>query len=440
MITVFGSIGLLILLSFFKSPIVLSIVLASLVAGQLAGLTVVETISSFNHGVKNGAVIALNYGCLGAFAAGLAKSGIPSWACENLSQSPIIKQARQPEFIILFIVLIAALISQNILPIHVAFIPLMIPVMLFLMSNYQLDRRAVACCICCGLVIPYMTLPIGFGNIYINEILYNNLNIQGVKTHNISIYKAMWMPALGMITGLAFAVFVSYRKPRNYPLEKVHIKTIHPHTTRPSQRNLLITFTAILTALTLQVITGSMIVGSLIGFSLFIVTGVINVKESDDIFMLGLKMMASIAFIMIAAQGFAAILADSGEILPLAKTLAATFKGHEYLAIFSILITGLVITLGIGSSFSTVPIIASVFVPITLEMQLEPIAIVTLIATAGALGDACSPVSETTLAPSMSLNADNQHDHFKDTIIPTFFHITLPLLLFGWVGVILLNR
>lgn len=439
MATVFGSIGFLVILSCFGSPVVLSIVFVSLLAGQLADMTVVSTIASFNQGVKNGAIIALNYGCLGAFAAGLAKSGLPSWACESLSRSALITKSRSPGFIVLLIVLVAAMMSQNLVPIHIAFIPLMIPVMLYLMSSIRLDRRAVACCICFGLVIPYMTIPLGFGKIYINEILISNLNIQGVGTQDVSIFRAMLLPAIGMVAGLLFAVFVSYRKPRVYALEKATIKELHAHET-PSRKTRLMTLLALIAALALQVITGSMIIGSLVGFAIFTTTGIINIRESDDIFMMGLKMMASIAFIMISAQGFAQVLMDTGQVLPMAQDMVKLLKGHENLGILAILITGLFITLGIGSSFSTVPIISTVFVPIAIEMQLEPIAIVSLIGTAGAVGDACSPVSETTLAPSMSLGADEQHDHIRDTVIPAFFHISLPLLIMGWLGIILLNR
>ncbi|MCY4045815.1 MAG: hypothetical protein OXE99_12125 [Cellvibrionales bacterium] len=439
MITVIGSIGFLVLLSFFKAPILLSIVLASILAGQLADLTVIETISSFNEGIKNGATIALNYGCIGAFAAGLAKSGVTSWACEHLAESHLIKQATQPKFIILLIILLASISSQNIIPIHIAFIPLIIPVMLHLMSQYQLDRRAVTCCVCFGLVVPYMTIPIGFGKIYINDVLFNNLHIFGIDTPELSIVKAMWIPALGMLFGLFIATFINYKKPRQYQHSEKLSKKIHTHI-RPRKRTIVATLCILTITLALQIFTNSMVIGALIGFSLFTITGIINLKDSDDVFLLGIKMMANIAFIMIAAQGFAQVLSDSGQILPMIKTLGSTLTQHRNIGIFAILLAGLLITVGIGSSFSTVPIIASVFVPLALEMKLEPLSIITLIGTAGALGDACSPVSETTLAPSMALNADGQHDHFKDTIIPCFFHITLPLLISGWVAVVFMNR
>lgn len=46
--------------------------------------------------------------------------------------------------------------------------------------------------------------------------------------------------------------------------------------------------------------------------------------------------------------------------------------------------------MGIGSSFSTVPIIATLFVPLCLELNFSVMATAALVGTAGALGDAGS--------------------------------------------------
>jgi putative amino acid transporter len=58
--------------------------------------------------------------------------------------------------------------------------------------------------------------------------------------------------------------------------------------------------------------------------------------------------------------------------------------------------------------------------------------------TAAALGDAGSPASDSTLGPTSGLNADGQHDHIKDTVIPTFIHFNLPLLVFVWIAAMVL--
>lgn len=103
------------------------------------------------------------------------------------------------------------------------------------------------------------------------------------------------------------------------------------------------------------------------------------------------------------------------------------------------LIVGLFVTMGIGSSFSTIPIIAAIFVPLSVEFGFSTMAIIALIGTAGALGDAGSPASDSTLGPTAGLNVDGQHNHIWDTVVPTFIHYNIPLVLFGWIAVMFLG-
>ena len=39
---------------------------------------------------------------------------------------------------------------------------------------------------------------------------------------------------------------------------------------------------------------------------------------------------------------------------------------------------------------------------------------------------------------AIQLDADGQHDHIRDTVIPTFVHFNLPLLAAGWVAAMVL--
>src|SRR5699024_10740197 len=103
-----------------------------------------------------------------------------------------------------------------------------------------------------------------------------------------------------------------------------------------------------------------------------------------------------------------------------------------------LLLVGLVITIGIGSSFGTIPIIAALFVPILTTAGFSPLATATLIGTAGALGDAGSPASDSTLGPTSGLNADGKHNHIWDTCVPTFIHFNIPLFIFGWIASLIL--
>ena len=121
-------------------------------------------------------------------------------------------------------------------------------------------------------------------------------------------------------------------------------------------------------------------------------------------------MMAMIGFIMISANGFASVMKATGGVETLVVFLQTSMSGHQGIAALAMLIVGLLITMGIGSSFSTIPIIATIYVPLALSFGFSPAATIALVGTAAALGDAGSPASDSTLGPTSGLNADGQHD------------------------------
>ena len=167
-------------------------------------------------------------------------------------------------------------------------------------------------------------------------------------------------------------------------------------------------------------------------------TGVVKWNEADSVFNEGIKLMAMIGFIMITAQGFAEVMKATDQIAPLIDGATNLFAGNKGIAAFVMLAIGLIVTMGIGSSFSTIPIIAAIYVPLCISMGFSPLATVAIIGTAGALGDAGSPASDSTLGPTSGLNVDGQHDHIKDSVIPTFLHYNIPLLVFGWIAAMVL--
>ncbi len=144
--------------------------------------------------------------------------------------------------------------------------------------------------------------------------------------------------------------------------------------------------------------------------------------------------MGGIGIVMIAASGFAEVMKATGSVDTLVRMVSDSIGNYRSLAVFLMLLIGLVITMGIGSSFSTVPLIAAIYVPLCMKLGISPLATVSIVGVAGALGDAGSPVSESVLGPTAGLNADGQHDHIYDSTIPTFIHYNIPLLIAGWIA------
>ena len=149
-------------------------------------------------------------------------------------------------------------------------------------------------------------------------------------------------------------------------------------------------------------------------------------------------MMGLFGFIMISAAGFAEVMKATQAIDSLVQSTTQAIGDNKMLAALLMLHTGLLVTMGIGSSFSTIPIIASIYVPLCLQFGFSPLATAAIVGTAAALGDAGSPASDSTLGPTSGLNADGQHDHIWDTVVPTFMHYNIPLILFGTAAAMLL--
>ncbi|WP_347348202.1 Na+/H+ antiporter family protein [Nigerium sp.] len=431
---------IMLVLSFARVHVVISLIIGALVGGLVAGMGLQPTMQSFTAGIANGASIALSYALLGAFAVAIAHSGLPQAFARAVVSRAQDKRGRGGwlKWALLGIVLVAAIMSQNLVPIHIAFIPLLIPPLLIAFNRFGVDRRLIACILTFGLVTTYMYLPYGFGNVFLNEILLKNINTAGLDTAGLNIMHAMGIPALGMVAGLLIAIFVSYRRPREYADLPVAGEDASDAATPVSAYKIVVALAAIVLALVIQIWADSLLLGALVGFSIFVAGRVVRWRESDAVFNRGIQMMAMIGFIMIAAQGFAQVMKDTGQVDSLVTSSAALFAGSKPIGAFVMLLVGLLVTMGIGSSFSTLPIITTIYVPLCLSLGFSPLATVSIIGTAGALGDAGSPASDSTLGPTSGLNADGQHDHIRDTVIPTFLHYNIPLLAAGWVAALVL--
>jgi len=433
------AVGLVLLLSLFRVNVVMALCLGAISGGLWSGLSFIDTVNAFQQGLSGGATIALSYGMLGAFAVAISRSGITDVLARSLVKrmgSDNEKSQRWLKAGLLSIILLIAISSQNIVPIHIAFIPIIIPPLLHSFAQMKLDRRLLACVITFGLATPFLILPVGFGGIYLYGILHKNLVSNGLTIGTTDVPLAMLISALGMVVGLCIAVFFSYRKKREYDLAP--ILQVEPEQVRVNKKSIIVSIIAIVFSLSMQLYSDSMIMGSLLGILIFTAFGVVKWDQTQDLFSKGINMMAMIGFIMITASGFAEVMKTTGSISDLVGAVSSVLSGNQAIAAIMMLLVGLLITMGIGSSFSTVPIIAALYVPLCMDLGFSAMATAALVGTAGALGDAGSPASDSTLGPTAGLNVDGQHDHIWDTVVPTFIHYNIPLLIFGWIAAMVL--
>ena len=163
---------------------------------------------------------------------------------------------------------------------------------------------------------------------------------------------------------------------------------------------LIVTIVAILLTFIVQMITESMIFGALAGVMVFFISRAYKWFELDKQFTEGIKIMAYIGVVILTANGFAGVMNATGDVKTLVANIASITGDHKLIAIILMYIIGLIVTLGIGSSFATIPIIAALFIPLGEQLGMSTMALIALIGTAAALGDSGSPASDSTLGPT----------------------------------------
>ncbi|WP_120803943.1 Na+/H+ antiporter family protein [Helicobacter pylori] len=416
-------------LSLLRLNVMLSMISATLIAGLMGGLGITESFNVMIDGMKGNLNIALSYILLGALAVAIAKSNLIKVALSKLIGLMDYKRST-----FCFLIAFIACFSQNLVPVHIAFIPILIPPLLHLMNRLELDRRAVACALTFGLQAPYLVLPVGFGLIFQTTIL-EQLKANGVSTTIAQITGVMWIAGLAMVVGLLAAVLTLYKKPRRYKEKSFNIEN---YASLQLNYHDYLTFIGIVVAFAIQLATDSMPLAAFLALAIILLGRGIKFKETDSLMDDSVKMMAFIAFVMLVASGFGEVLQKVHAIDGLVNAITSIIQG-KFLGAFLMLVVGLFITMGIGTSFGTIPIIAVFYVPLCAKLGFSIESTILLIGIAAALGDAGSPASDSTMGPTCGLNADNQHNHIYDTCVPTFLVYNLPLIVFGVVGALLLG-
>ncbi|UOS59996.1 Na+/H+ antiporter family protein [Helicobacter pylori] len=416
-------------LSLLRLNVMLSMISATLIAGLMGGLGITESFNAMIDGMKGNLNIALSYILLGALAVAIAKSNLIKVALSKLIGLMNYKRST-----FCFLIAFIACFSQNLVPVHIAFIPILIPPLLHLMNRLELDRRAVACALTFGLQAPYLVLPVGFGLIFQTTIL-EQLKANGVSATLAQITGVMWIAGLAMVVGLFASVLTLYKKPRHYKEKSFNIEN---YDSLQLNYHDYLTFIGIIVAFAIQLATDSMPLAAFLALAIILLGRGIKFKETDSLMDDSVKMMAFIAFVMLVASGFGEVLQKVHAIEGLVNAITSVVQG-KLLGAFLMLVVGLFITMGIGTSFGTIPIIAVFYVPLCAKLGFSIESTILLIGIAAALGDAGSPASDSTMGPTCGLNADNQHNHIYDTCVPTFLVYNLPLVVFGVVGALLLG-
>ena len=415
------SVVVLCLLCLIKLNVLMSLIISALVGAVLAGIPIPEAMGILCGGFGSNAGTALSYIFLGTFASAVASTGLADMMSRKLS-----KVMGKSATVLLLVLACVACLSQNLVPVHIAFIPILIPPLLSLFNELKIDRRAAACSLAFGLKAPYICIPFGFGAIFMN-IIATNMTANGMAVTIGDVTRYNWIIGLAMLVGLMLAIFVAYRKPREYASMAVHTSMAESVSDKLTREHVL-TMAAIVIVVVIQVLSESLALSALCGVLVMIVGGAIPWKQMDDQFGSGVRIMGMIAMIMLVAGGYAEVMKATEAVDALVEAAIVIMGGSKWIAAIVITLIGLLVTMGIGSSFSTVPVLAVLYVPLCQRMGFSPAATILLMSAAAALGDAGSPASDTTLGPTSGLNADGQHDHIWDTCVPTFLYFNIPIM------------
>ncbi|PWJ40867.1 Na+/H+ antiporter family protein [Sediminitomix flava] len=421
----------LIVLCLLRLNVILAILVSALVAGLVGDIPMTQSMTFLIAGMGDNAETALSYILLGALAVAINRTGAAAVLAHKIS-----KVVGSKKSILLLIITLLACASQNLVPVHIAFIPILIPPLLPLMNKLKLDRRAVASALTFGLQTPYLVLPVGFGLIFHN-VIKEQMHANGITSVETSmIWKSLWIPGIGMICGLLIALFISYRKSRIYKDIQIEGSVEHHETEFELKHIFCLVGAAV--AFIIQLWTSSLPLGALAGLIVMLLSRAITWKEMEDVMQGGIGVMAFIAIVMLVAAGFGNVIRQTNGVEMLVQAVSSSVGDSQAFAAFLMLLVGLLVTMGIGTSFGTVPILATIYCPLGLELGFSIPAIIALIGVAGALGDAGSPASDSTLGPTSGLAIDKQHDHIWDTCVPTFMHYNIPLILFGVIAAVVL--
>lgn len=177
-------------LCLLKLNVLLALIVSALVAGFAAGMPIADSMGTLIGGMGGQAETALSYILLGTLAVAINSTGVTSIVSKKIASAVNGKKK-----VLLLVIAFFACFSQNLIPVHIAFIPILIPPLLKLMDELKVDRRAMACSLTFGLKAPYIVIPAGFGAIF-QGIIAREMTNNGMTVAQGDVWKSTWILGL----------------------------------------------------------------------------------------------------------------------------------------------------------------------------------------------------------------------------------------------------
>ena len=120
------------LLCLFKLNVLMSLIISALIGATLAEIPIAEAMNTLCSGFGANAGTALSYIFLGTFASAVASTGLADMMSRKLS-----RVMGKSATVLLVVLAGVACLSQNLVPVHIAFIPILIPPLLTLFNELK---------------------------------------------------------------------------------------------------------------------------------------------------------------------------------------------------------------------------------------------------------------------------------------------------------------
>ena len=250
---IIASVVVLCVLCLLKVNVLISLLIAAIFGGILGNMSISDVMSTLIGGMGGNSETALSYILLGAFATAVTHTGLAPILSRKIASA-----ISQKKFLLIWIFVIMAIMSQNLIPVHIAFIPILVPPLLAVMNRLKIDRRAVACALAFGLKAPYIAIPAGFGLIF-QGLIADNMTQNGAQTTKAEIWQSTWILGLAMFVALLISIYISYRKERTYKDVEINTETVKEEPCNDKLKfSHYITIIAAITTLAIQLVTGSL--------------------------------------------------------------------------------------------------------------------------------------------------------------------------------------
>ena len=406
-----------------KIPVFFALMISAISAGLISGMGIAETMNTLIGGMGGNAETALSYILLGSLAYCMEETGAAGIMAKKIGSL-----VKGNKILLCGIIIVIAIMAETVIPIHIAFIPILIPPLISHMNKMKMNRKMLSVSFGFGLKAPYIAIPVGYGAIF-QGLIVDSFNRSGLSIVRKDVIATNWMVAVIMLIGLV-AGLIFFSRDREYAQKDVKDQDVKDIPSKLEKKHILVLLSGVITVV-VQIFTESLPLGALVGLIFIVVTRVIKWKDIQKMLDGGINMMGFIAFVMLIAAGYANVLIRTGAVNDLVQFATSLLGGSKLVASYVMILLGLMITLGIGTSFGTVPIISAIYVPIAVSLGYSIPATILLVTIAAVCGDAGSPASDTTLGPTSGLSVDGQHDHIKDTCVPQFIFYGIPLILIG---------